>query len=120
MLIEIHNRIRKYRKDCGYSQENMANDLEISQAAYTKLENGTTHLTVDRLLEIAKILDRNIQDFFITEKDNVPADESTTVNSQIAELRDENSKFRHDMENRYEKMEQNMAMIIHELIDKKK
>lgn len=35
----------------------MADSLRISQRAYSSIENGKTQLTVDRLLDIATILD---------------------------------------------------------------
>ena len=35
----------------------MAHELNISQAAYTKIEKNETKLTVDRLFQIAKILE---------------------------------------------------------------
>jgi len=41
--------IEKLRKDKGISHEAMALNLDISQAAYTKLECNQTKLTVERL-----------------------------------------------------------------------
>ena len=41
----------------GYSHEYMANELKLSQVSYTKIENNTTKLTVDRLYQIAEILE---------------------------------------------------------------
>lgn len=63
-MIRICSQIRKFRKEKGLSQENMASDLGISQTAYTNLENGVTHLSVDRLMLIAHLLERDIIDFF--------------------------------------------------------
>lgn len=63
-MLRIRDKIKKYRKSKGYSHENMANDLGISQAAYTNLENGNTQLTVERLMHIAHILERDLVDFF--------------------------------------------------------
>ena len=61
--------IRKIREAKGFSQDYMANVLDISQASYARLENEDTKVTVDRLYKIAEVLDTNIIDFFNT--DNV-------------------------------------------------
>ena len=52
----IGEKIRLKRLEKNYSQENMAFDLDISQAAYSKIERGETTLTVPRIFEIAEIL----------------------------------------------------------------
>ncbi|MDR2122017.1 MAG: helix-turn-helix transcriptional regulator [Flavobacteriaceae bacterium] len=59
--MKIINKIKAIRKDKGISQEAMAMNLEISQAAYTKLERNETKLTVDRLYKIAEILGVKIE-----------------------------------------------------------
>ncbi len=55
-------RIQEIRKQRGYSLENMADELGISHSAYYKLENNQSRLTVERLIEISKILNTNISD----------------------------------------------------------
>lgn len=56
----IIDRIKEQRKKKGFSHENMANELNISQAAYSKIEKNETRLTVDRLFEIAEILEISV------------------------------------------------------------
>ncbi|MBV7440060.1 helix-turn-helix transcriptional regulator [Weeksellaceae bacterium TAE3-ERU29] len=56
--------IRKIREKKGYSQEYMAQELEISQATYARIENQATRLTVERLYQIAEILNTDIAEFF--------------------------------------------------------
>ncbi len=48
--------IRIRRITLGYSQESMAFELGISQAAYSNLERDETKLTVQRVFDIAEIL----------------------------------------------------------------
>ena len=50
-------RIKKIREYRNLTQQHMADNLEISQNAYSKIENETTKLTTIRLEQIAKILD---------------------------------------------------------------
>lgn len=38
----------------------MAHKLDIGQAAYAKIENNTTKITIDRLFAIAKILETEV------------------------------------------------------------
>lgn len=49
--------IRHLRRKKEYSQEYMAAHLDISQNAYSKLETGKIPMTIDRLCEVARILD---------------------------------------------------------------
>lgn len=44
------------RRNREYSQEYMALLLNISQNAYSRLENGKTPITIDRLYQISGIL----------------------------------------------------------------
>lgn len=48
-------RIERLKK--GWSQENMAFMLNISQPAYSKIESEQTNLSLPRLYEIAKFLE---------------------------------------------------------------
>lgn len=50
-------KIRARRKELGYSQEYIALKLEISQKAYSDIENGKTKLKSDVLNTIASILE---------------------------------------------------------------
>lgn len=52
--------IRTVREKLGYSQEYMAMKLGIGQNGYSKIELGHTRITVDRLFEIAKILQTDV------------------------------------------------------------
>ncbi len=60
--------IRKQREIRGFSQEYMADALNISQASYARLENENTKVTVERLYKIAEILESSIIDFFEVDK----------------------------------------------------
>lgn len=51
----------------GFSYENMAHDLDLSASAYRKIETGETKLTVERLVDISKILETPLNDFLETE-----------------------------------------------------
>ncbi|GIM52919.1 transcriptional regulator [Capnocytophaga cynodegmi] len=71
--------IRKIREQKGFSQEYLANELNISQASYARLENQETKITIDRLLQIAKVLDTEITELFNDNKINI---QSQTYNAE--------------------------------------
>ena len=68
MSIETALRIKKIREYRNYTQQYMADSLELSQNAYCKIENGTTKLTIDRLDAIASILDVPVESIFSSDK----------------------------------------------------
>ncbi|PLW89400.1 helix-turn-helix domain-containing protein [Mucilaginibacter sp.] len=54
--------IRRKRETLNYTQEYLAAKLKISQNAYSKIELGYTKITVERLFQIAEILETNLAD----------------------------------------------------------
>lgn len=60
----ILQRLRKVRLINGYSQEYLGLELGISTKAYSKIENGESKLTVERYLEICKLLNINPGELF--------------------------------------------------------
>ena len=60
---EILKKIKDIRNIKGFSYENMATDLKMSASAYRKIENGETNLTVERLFQIAEILQTPVNKF---------------------------------------------------------
>lgn len=53
--MEIHDKIRVMREINQWSQEEMAEKLEMSPAGYAKIEHGKTNLTIDKLKQIAQV-----------------------------------------------------------------
>jgi transcriptional regulator with XRE-family HTH domain len=54
------NKVRMLREGIGYSQEYVANKLEISQQAYSKLEKNPNTATLERLKQLSEVLGVNI------------------------------------------------------------
>lgn len=57
MSLLQQNRIKKFRELRNYTQEYMAEKLQISQNTYSNLEAGKSKLTIERAKEIADILE---------------------------------------------------------------
>lgn len=67
---KIIEKIVQYRSKKGYTYENMADELDITPAAYRKIEIGETKLTVERLLRISTILETSIGEFLEYDKNS--------------------------------------------------
>lgn len=65
MNSNLSNRLRALRHKKGLSQQNMADELNLTVAAYSNLERGVTQLTVTRLNTISEILNIPVGDFFM-------------------------------------------------------
>lgn len=89
---DIIERIREQRKKKGFSHENMAHELKISQAAYSKIEKNETRLTVERLFEIADILEVPVTELL---------DKNSTINYHQQEFYD-NSVGHQEVQNLYQ------------------
>lgn len=48
-------KLKTLREFNNYSQEYLAKSLNISQAAYSKIESGTTQLSIEHLVKISEI-----------------------------------------------------------------
>ena len=59
---QVVMKIRNLRVSKSYTQDYLAYKLKISQNAYSKIELYKSRLTLDRLFEIAKILDVEVID----------------------------------------------------------
>lgn len=49
--------LRQLRLERGYSQDTMANMMELSQNSYCLMENGRTRISLEHIQQIAKALD---------------------------------------------------------------
>lgn len=61
---ELGDRIVKYRKQRGYSQERLAADSDIDRVAVGNIEQGRRKPTVTTIYKIAKALDIKLEDLF--------------------------------------------------------
>ncbi|WP_294299762.1 helix-turn-helix transcriptional regulator [uncultured Chryseobacterium sp.] len=60
---KIIEKIAQQRSKKGYTFENMAHELDITPAAYRKIETGETKLSVERLMKISEILEEDLSTF---------------------------------------------------------
>jgi transcriptional regulator with XRE-family HTH domain len=63
----IHNKIKKLRAQVGLTQQEMAERINLHLKTWQKIENGITRLDLDRLKEIADILETTVEDLINAE-----------------------------------------------------
>jgi len=59
--------LRKYRKECGLTQEEFAEKLKISPQFYANVENGTKGMSMEVLYRLTKVADVNLNSFLAEE-----------------------------------------------------
>lgn len=62
--MEVHDKIRILREINQWTQEEMAEKLEMSTNGYAKIERGQSNLHLGKLKQIANIFQINIADLF--------------------------------------------------------
>ena len=56
--------LKKIRKERGFSQRYMADQLKIGISTYNQYENSNRKIPLDKAKDIAKILNMKIEDIF--------------------------------------------------------
>lgn len=117
----IIEKIKEYRKKKGFSHENMADELHISQAAYSKIEKNETKLTVDRLYQIAEILDTPVYELLDVNPNNIYNQQNfydaSVGHQEIQNLYQENKDKTEKIETLYEERLKDKDKMIEQLQD---
>jgi len=88
MNILPHIKIREVRGLRGFSQQQMAEKLGVSQMAYSKVERGLTQLNWERLSVLAEILSVNIWDLVDDQKEIKSSDlDNNSTNNNVLLLK---------------------------------
>ncbi len=77
----IGNKLRKLRMEKGYSQDYLAEVLEVSQKTYSNMENNKSSISIDALKKIAEEYKINLIELLSDDK----------VNAQNNSLRESSS-----------------------------
>lgn len=59
------NKVKEFRQKKGLKQKQVANEMGISTANYSKKENGSIKFSVDEGCMLAKILDARVEEIFL-------------------------------------------------------
>lgn len=66
----MRDKLIEIRKKRGYTQEHMAQELNIARTTYTGYENGNFSPSLEIAMEIKKILNYKKDDIFLVSNDN--------------------------------------------------
>lgn len=92
-------KIRTFRMLRGFSQEEMATKLNVTQSTYSRIETDEHKLSVDMLKNISEALDISVGDI-ISNEPIVIQNNASNQGTQIAR----NENFYSDQKDLYEKM----------------
>ena len=82
--MELHEKIRLARELNKWSQEEVAEKLEMSPSGYAKIERGETRLNLPRLEQISEIFETDILDLIQTGGRGLSYQVGDNNNSDIA------------------------------------
>ncbi len=114
----VINKIREFRKKKGYSHETMAHELNMSQPAYSKIEKNETKLSVERLFEIANILETPVEKFLEINPNNVynqDLKDNAVGHQEVQTIYQENKEKSEKIEILYEARLKDKDLIIAQL-----
>jgi transcriptional regulator with XRE-family HTH domain len=69
--MKLHEKIKSMRKFKDWSQEFMAEQLEIAHSSYAKIEQGKTDVSYSRLQQIASVFKIELSDLIGVNEKNV-------------------------------------------------
>lgn len=75
----LGNRIREARKEIGFTQAELADELGLSQAMVNKLETGRSKVTLEKLFSLSLALRQPVAYFLNIGTSALTADESELV-----------------------------------------
>lgn len=67
--MSVISKIKRYREAKNFTQSYIAEQLNISQNTYSKIESGTIKLTVDRFKHISDLLNVPVEDLLSSSDD---------------------------------------------------
>ena len=64
--MNIGNNIKQIRELKNFTQEYVADEIEVSQSTYSRIENGTAPIKIDTLQRIAEVLEVDLNTLIST------------------------------------------------------
>ncbi|WP_288457855.1 helix-turn-helix transcriptional regulator [uncultured Chryseobacterium sp.] len=101
---KIIEKIAQQRSKKGYTFENMAYELNITPAAYRKIETGETKLSVERLMKISEILNEDLSSLLDIDTKNVFNNQSNEGNGYVEVINNDYKDIIKDIKETYDKV----------------
>jgi len=70
-FMKFPQKLKLIRSSKNWTQEDMAEKLDISTHAYAKIERGETNVNLSRLEQIAEVLEMELWQLFASERKNI-------------------------------------------------
>jgi len=99
--LNLAERIKFMRNFYGWSQEQMAEKLQLATSSYAKIERGQSDVTFSKLQQIAEVFEIELSDLFkLNEKNvfNIIGNSDTQAISHINIYTCDAAKFQHENE----------------------
>lgn len=77
MTNNVAEKIKRLRKSKGFSQEEMAERLHISQSAYARIETGESHSWAAHIEKLSEIFEVKPENFLTDEVNNINNSDQT-------------------------------------------
>lgn len=95
--MQLHEKIRFFRHSKGFTQEQMAEKLNITPVAYSNIERGESNVSMKRLEEIASIMKVELLDLLSLGEKNVIVLHGDANNSLYCFLQNVNFSEKQDI-----------------------
>jgi transcriptional regulator with XRE-family HTH domain len=79
--MQLHEKIKYFRRSKGFTQEQIAEKLNITPVAYSNIERGESSVSMKRLEEIARIIEVELLDLLSLGERNIMVLHGDTTNS---------------------------------------
>lgn len=97
--MNVHEKIKNYREQNKWSQEDMANQLQMSSSAYAKIERGETRLHLDKLQKIAQVFNIDLFELMTMDGKNIILNINESGESNNTNYSNANETLVKDVEN---------------------
>lgn len=97
--MNVNEKIKNYREQNKWSQEDMANQLQMSSSAYAKIERGETRLHLDKLQKIAQIFNIDLFELITMDGKNIILNINESGESNNTNYSNANETLIKDVEN---------------------
>ncbi|MEO4006567.1 MULTISPECIES: helix-turn-helix domain-containing protein [unclassified Flavobacterium] len=115
-------KIRHLRKTRGYSQEEVAEKLNISQSAYARIENGESQSWASHIEQLSTIFEVKPKSFLSKQKEGSPAKkqkDKLQLRDTLIALDEVYQKLIEQYEKRLQEKDELIALLKHGLETKK-
>ena len=99
-IVEVSNRLRFIREDAGYSQEKMAEILDVSPSTVHRVEGGKSVPQLDLIFKLADAMDISITQILPKRYTKKDYDSELKVSSNYSQLSEANKRIVTDTVNR--------------------